>query len=277
MQICPIRTAAQRFKTATKEMRSRLTTMQNDELRTLADEIQVAQENNDPSFYALTKKLYGPDSRKKKGNTNEERIYEVDGKTVTTSAESTRTRYAEHFSTLLNQPGTASPISDLAKENLLPEQHVTQHDLDRPFTIQELRQALAKCKSSKAMGEDGVNIALFQALEGENEEAVLVGLNQVWKKEGVPKKWKDVIIKILHKKGDKKDANNYRGISLISHTGKLMERMIQARLEELIKRYPEMIPDAQSGFESRRSTMDAILTAVRLAEMALAQGITLYQ
>jgi hypothetical protein len=238
----------------------------------------VPQKKHDPRFYALSKAMLGPDSRKKKGSKEEAMLYKEDGKTLTETPEEAMERWWEHFSKLLNQPGSASPIEELAEEGLLPEQHETQDDLDNPFTMQEMRQALAKCKSSKAMGEDEINIALFQALEGENEEALLVGLNQVWEKEGIPAKWKDVIIKILHKKGDKKDANNFRGISLIiSHTGKLMERMIQSRLEELIKRYPEMIPDAQSGFERRRSTMDAILTAVRLAEMALEQGITIYQ
>jgi hypothetical protein len=40
----------------------------------------------------------------------------------------------------------------------------------------------------------------------------------------VPALWLDVIITILFKKGDRRDCNNYRGISLITHVGKSIER-----------------------------------------------------
>jgi hypothetical protein len=41
-------------------------------------------------------------------------------------------------------------------------------------------------------------------------------INSVWKKEELPDQWKESIIVPVHKKGDKTDCNNYRGISLLS-------------------------------------------------------------
>jgi hypothetical protein len=38
----------------------------------------------------------------------------------------------------------------------------------------------------------------------------------VWNKEELPDQWKESIIVPVHKKGDKTDCNNYRGISLLS-------------------------------------------------------------
>jgi hypothetical protein len=40
-------------------------------------------------------------------------------------------------------------------------------------------------------------------------------INSIWNKEELPDQWKEFIIVLVHKKGDKTDCNNYRGISLL--------------------------------------------------------------
>jgi hypothetical protein len=41
-------------------------------------------------------------------------------------------------------------------------------------------------------------------------------INAIWNKEKLPDQWKESIIVPVHKKGDKTDCSNYRGISLPS-------------------------------------------------------------
>jgi hypothetical protein len=40
-------------------------------------------------------------------------------------------------------------------------------------------------------------------------------INSIWNQEELPEKWKELIIVSIHKKGDKRDSSNYRGISLL--------------------------------------------------------------
>jgi len=43
----------------------------------------------------------------------------------------------------------------------------------------------------------------------------------IWKKEKLSEEWKESIIVPIHKKEDKRDCNNYRGISLLPTTYKI--------------------------------------------------------
>jgi hypothetical protein len=69
---------------------------------------------------------------------------------------------------------------------------------------------------------------------------------------------KDVIIAVLFKKGSALDCNNYRGLSLISHLGKVLERLIQNRLMRYVEDDIRFLPESQNGFRSGRSTVDSI-------------------
>jgi hypothetical protein len=55
-------------------------------------------------------------------------------------------------------------------------------------------------------------------------------INSVWNKEQLPDQWKESIIVPIHKKGDKTDCNNYRGISLLSTSYKIVSNILLLRL-----------------------------------------------
>ena len=48
----------------------------------------------------------------------------------------------------------------------------------------------------------------------------------------MPQQWKDAIIIVLHKKKNWTECGNYRGISLVAHTGKIVLKIIARRLSE---------------------------------------------
>ena len=55
------------------------------------------------------------------------------------------------------------------------------------------------------------------------------------------------------KKGNAKECSNYHTIALISHTNKIMLKILQARLQQYINRE---LPDVQAGFRKGRGTRD---------------------
>ena len=58
------------------------------------------------------------------------------------------------------------------------------------------------------------------------------------------------------KKGSAKECSNYRTIALITHTGKVMLKILQARLQQYVNCE---LPDVQAGFRKGRGTRDQIV------------------
>ena len=57
------------------------------------------------------------------------------------------------------------------------------------------------------------------------------------------------------KKGNAKECSNYRTIALISHTSKVMLKILQARLKQYMN---HELPDVQAGFRKGRGPRDQI-------------------
>ena len=55
----------------------------------------------------------------------------------------------------------------------------------------------------------------------------------------------------IPKKGNAKECSNYSIIALISHTSKVMLKILQARLQQYVNRE---LPDVQAGFRKGRGT-----------------------
>jgi sorting nexin-29 len=67
----------------------------------------------------------------------------------------------------------------------------------------------------------------------------------------------------IHKKGDKTDCSNYRGISLLSTSYKILSNILLSRL---IPHANEMIGDHQCGFQRNRSMTGQIFYTCQLLE-----------
>ena len=91
----------------------------------------------------------------------------------------------------------------------------------------------------------------------------------------MPQQWKDVIIMVLHKKKNRTECDNYRGISLVARAGKILLKIIARRLSEYCERVG-ILPEEQSGFRPNCSTTDMMFVFRRLQELARKKRSPLY-
>ena len=85
---------------------------------------------------------------------------------------------------------------------------------------------------NKASGGDGIAVELFQILNGDTVKVPLSICQQVWKTQQWPQDWKRSVFILIPKKGNAKECSNYLTIALISHTTKLMLKILQASLQQ---------------------------------------------
>ena len=71
--------------------------------------------------------------------------------------------------------------------------------------------------------------------------------------------WKRSVFTPIPKKGNAKGCSNYCTIALISHTSKVMLKILQARLQQYMNRE---FPDVQAGFRKGRGIRDQIADTV---------------
>ena len=69
----------------------------------------------------------------------------------------------------------------------------------------------------------------------------------------------------IPKKGNAKEYSNYHKIALISHTSKVMPKILQAKLQQYMNRE---LPDVQGGFRKGRGTRNQIANICWIMEKA---------
>ena len=88
---------------------------------------------------------------------------------------------------------------------------------------------------------------------------------QVWQSQQWPQDWKRSACIPIPKKGNVKECSNYCKIALISHAGKVMFKILQARLQLYVN---WEFPDKQTRFRKGRGTRDQIANIHWIIEKA---------
>jgi hypothetical protein len=155
-------------------------------------------------------------------------------------------RWKNYFCELLNVHGVGGVTQF--------EIHTAEPFVPEP-SASEVEVAIGKLKSYKSPGVDQIPAEIIQAgcqiLRSEIHKLIKL----VWNKEELPHQWKESIAVPIHKKGDKTDCSNYRGISLLSTSYNIVSNILLARLTP----YADVtIGDYQCGFRHNKSTTDQI-------------------
>ena len=107
----------------------------------------------------------------------------------------------------------------------------------------------------KASGVDGIPIDLSEILKDDVVKVLHSICQQIWKAQPWPQGWKRSVFIPVPKKGNAKECSIYHTIALISHTSKVMLKILQARIQQYMN---HELPDVQAGFRKGRRTRDQI-------------------
>ncbi|KAK2899938.1 hypothetical protein Q8A73_013067 [Channa argus] len=179
-------------------------------------------------------------------------IKDKDGN-VLTGARSVMGRWKEYFEELMNEENE--------RERRVEEVTGVEQEVAK-ISKSEVRRTLKRMKSGKAVGPDDIPVEVWKCL-GEVAVEFLTSLfNKILESERMPEDLrKSVLVPIFKNKGDVQSCGNYRGIKLMSHTMKLWERVVEARLRAEVS-----ICEQQYGFMPRKSTTDAVFALRTLME-----------
>ena len=105
-------------------------------------------------------------------------------------------------------------------------QFPVKHELADLPTHHEVNLAIMSLKSGKATGPDGIPAEVLKHGGPGLAQRLHNFIQSIWTEEQAPADLKDALIVAIHKKGDKADCGNYRGISLLSVVGKLFAKIM---------------------------------------------------
>ena len=144
-------------------------------------------------------------------------------------------RWVRFFRSVLNSKSDMLD-ADIPKRLL---QHPVATALGIEPTEEEIATAMKAMANAKAVGPDGLPAELLK-LGLQQHRTILRELHRltilIWRQGKVPQQWKDAVITVLHKKGDKTECGNYRGISLVPHAGKVLLKVVARRLSATVRR-----------------------------------------
>ena len=98
----------------------------------------------------------------------------------------------------------------------------------------EVKWTLGIITTNKASEGDGIPAELFQILKGDAVKVLHSICQQIWKTQQWPQAWKSSVFIPIAKKGNAKECSNYDTIALISHSSKVMLKILQVRVQQYV-------------------------------------------
>ena len=244
--------------------------------------------DRDKATYLALRKQYKALIKKKETDFREERVRKLEQsandplvfwkevkkckRTTSVHGNIAKQTWFDHFSTLLNFGVDIN--NEVNQEEEIESEHFDEI-LDPEITEHEVVKALQRLKCGKAAGPDQI---INEFLREARQLAIpfLVRLfNHIFTTGIFPKEWTKSIIVPLYKKGDPDNADNYRGISLLSCVSKVFTGVLNARLMKWAD-FNSVITDAQAGFRHGHSTVDHIFALYAIIEKQFAKNSKLY-
>ena len=193
----------------------------------------------------------------------------VHGENIFTAPVDKANLLASHYEVLFN--GTSHTVN--AQQLLLPVTEALLDDVDCgygvPITKYEIDFAIGSCKSNSP-GHDQLHNDMFKQMPDEYRDWALCIMNQSFSTSILPGSLKlSIVNPILKPQKPAIVLDNYRPISLLPCFSKLLEKVLQRRLNYYLESKVSYSP-TQGGFRKRLSTLDQIARLEQVIRCSLA-------
>uniref|UniRef100_A0A8D8WVA9 Craniofacial development protein 2 n=1 Tax=Cacopsylla melanoneura TaxID=428564 RepID=A0A8D8WVA9_9HEMI len=255
------RNNAERYHTLRKESKKIMRRKKREALKEKIKEIDaLSKENEQRKFYAAV-------NRMKKGfQPTVNACRDANGEMLTND-ETVLERWAQHFEELLNEDERITTV------RIEEEQITEEDDMENMPTRSEIQKAIQKMKNNRAPGNDNITAELLKYGGEAVENMMLKIIHTIWKIEKIPVNWTTGVLCPLHKKGDRMNCNNYRGIMLLNTAYKVLTSILNERLKEISE---TKIGEYQCGFRPDKSTSDQIFVLRQIMEKCNEHDIDLH-
>ena len=229
------------YHTALREYKQLLTLKQkafyDDKIEQLK---QFSDTSNSHSFWKILKTM--------NENMNEEKIPPV-----------SEDQWLNHFESLHSAKKNNQSQTNLINNLEIMEQKNVQSSSWEPITEKEILDNIKELKNKKASSSDKIKNEMIKASSKALLNVYQKLFNLILRSGIFPIDWCEGLITPIFKSGDKKDANNYRGICVSSCLGKLLCSILNRRLQAFVKT-KKLLHPSQIGFLPGHRTADHVLT-----------------
>jgi hypothetical protein len=139
---------------------------------------------------------------------------------------------------------------------------------------EEVVTVTTELKNNKAPGEDKITGKIIKCGGEKLWDLLYELITNIREQEEMPKEWSIALIQPIHKKNNKTNCSNYRGISLLNVTYKVVAKIIAKTLTPYTE---ELLGDYHCGFWKNRSTTDHIFALRNIMEKCYEYNIILHQ
>eukprot|EP00745_Piridium_sociabile_P028066 TRINITY_DN45105_c0_g1_i6.p1 TRINITY_DN45105_c0_g1~~TRINITY_DN45105_c0_g1_i6.p1 ORF type:complete len:171 (-),score=7.55 TRINITY_DN45105_c0_g1_i6:29-541(-) len=153
---------------------------------------------------------------------------------------------------------------------------IDNDELNKELSLEEIKRCLKMLQNNKASGADAIINEFLKASCSKLLPIFQMLFNIILQSGKIPEIWSIGFVCPIYKgKGDPKDTDNYRGITILSCFGKLFTSILNQRINNFVE-LNNLLGQEQAGFRKGYSTMDHVFTLHCIIELYLQQKKKIY-
>ena len=175
-------------------------------------------------------------------------------------------KWTEHLQKLIGSEPDINPERKTQIKQMTERlQYQSNHFLDKPISLEEIRNTIKTLKNKKSPGKDGITNEMIKSATPDLLQILQKLFNLIMDTGIYPNEWKVGLCIPIYKTGCPLNPENYRGITLTNGIGKLFCQIINKRISQSLEQNNRLINE-QAGFRKTYRTTDHIFVLNKLVD-----------